>query len=291
MKLVGGQAVLEGVMMRYNNNVVTAVRNPKGRIVFRREKVKSLSGRAPFSWPVIRGVVSLVESLAIGMGSLNYSADVASHDGKKAEASKMNLFIMVVSTAVSLVLVVALFKLIPLASAQFLANRMGFFSNRFAFNMVEGVLKLGIFIGYILLIGRIKDIRRVFEYHGAEHKAVNCFEAEKKLTVANAKGFSTLNPRCGTSFVLFVILVSIFVYILLPLGLSFWSKLLLRLLLLPVIAGLSYEVLRLGARKNGNALFSAVSAPGMWMQKLTTKEPDAMQLEVALFSLKKVLKR
>ncbi len=290
MEVVGGQAVIEGVMMRAKGSVVTAVRDPHGRIVFRKGKVSSLTKKAPFKWPFLRGVISLCETLVIGLKSLNYSADVAMHDGKKVESTKKDWVFMAFSVVLSFALAIAIFKFIPLALAQFAAGFSSVFGNRFVFNVIEGVLKLGMFVGYIFVIGRMKDMRRVFQYHGAEHKAVNCYEAGKSLTIDNAKVFSTVNPRCGTSFLLFVILVSILVYVVIPLDFSFWVKLGLRILLLPVIAGVSYEILKLSARYPRNSFFLAVSAPGLWMQMLTAKEPDDRQLEVALFSLRKALK-
>lgn len=281
---------MEGVMMRSKDTVVTAVRDPNGKIVYKKDKVKSLTKKPPFKWPFLRGIISLYETLVIGMKSLNYSADVAMHDGRKVESTKKEWVFMAFSVVLSLGLAIAIFKFIPLALTQFASGFSSVFGNRFVFNIVEGVLKLGMFIGYIVLIGQMKDIRRVFQYHGAEHKAVNCYEAGKPLTVEAAKTFSTVNPRCGTSFLLFVILVSILVYIVIPLDFSFWVKLGLRLLLLPVIAGVSYEVLKLSAKYPKNSVFKAISAPGLWVQRLTTKEPDDRQLEVALFSLRKAVK-
>jgi len=289
MKNVGGQAVIEGVMMRAGDYVVTAVRNPKGKIVFKKEKVDSLAKKAPFKFMFIRGVVVLFESLSVGMRSLNYSAEVAS--GKKeSKTSGSDIALTIFSFVFALAIAIALFKFVPLALTQLASRFSSSLSNSLAFNALEGAIKLAIFVGYIALISRMKDIKRVFQYHGAEHKAINCLEAKKKLTVDNTREFSTLNPRCGTSFLLFVILISIFVYIFIPMNFSFWAKFSLRLLLLPVIAGMSYELLKLASKYSESRLFHAVSAPGLWMQKLTTKEPDDKQLEVALFSLKKALK-
>lgn len=289
MENVGGQAVIEGVMMRAGDHVVTAVRNPKGRIVFKKEKVDSFAKKIPFKFPFVRGIVVLFETLSVGIRSLNYSADVAS--GKKeTKATGYDAILTVLSFVFAFAIAIALFKFVPLALAQFASRFSASLSNRFAFNALEGIIKLAVFVGYITLISQMKDIKRVFQYHGAEHKVINCFEAKKKLTVDDARRFSTLNPRCGTSFLLFVILISIVVYIFIPMDFSFWAKFSLRLLLLPVIAGMSYELLKLASKYSESKLFCIVSAPGLWMQKLTTKEPDDKQLEVALFSLKKVLK-
>ena len=290
MDNVGGQAVMEGVMMRSGNYVVTSVRNPKGKIVFRGGKMSTISKRLPFKLPFVRGIVVLFESLVVGMRSLNYSAEVAS--GKKGQKSSgSDVVLAVLSFVFAFAIAIALFKFVPLVLAQLASRFSASLENRFAFNALEGLIKLAIFVGYIALISRMKDIKRVFQYHGAEHKAINCFEAKKRLTVGNAGKFSTLNPRCGTSFLLFVIFISIVVYIFIPMGFSFWAKFGLRLLLLPVIAGVSYEMIKLASRYPRNILFHAVSAPGLWMQRMTTKEPDDRQLEVALFSLKKVINK
>lgn len=289
MELVGGQAVIEGVMMRFKNNVVTAVRDPHGKIVFKSEKVKSLTSKAPFSWPFVRGAAAIVDTLTVGMRSLNYSADVALKDEKETKSDN-SWIVFALSITLSIAFAIALFKFVPLLLTQLITGSSSLSQNKYAFNFIEGLIKLGVFVSYVLLIGQMKDIKRVFQYHGAEHKAVNCHEAKEELTIDNAKKFSTINPRCGTSFMLFVILISIFVYVIIPLDINFFAKLGLRIALLPVIASISYELLKVGAKYRENPLFLVINAPGLWVQKLTTGEPDDKQLEVALFSLKKVLK-
>ncbi len=290
MEYVGGQAVIEGVMMKAKDNTVTAVRKPSGKIIYKKNKIISLTKNKFFGLPFIRGIVNLIEMLIIGIKALNYSTDIALEDETTDKHEKMSWYHVLITILLSIGLALALFKLVPLLITELLKNNLSLFQNRYVFNITEGLIKISILVLYIYVISFFADIKRTFMYHGAEHKAVHCYEHKKKLTVDNARPYSTIHPRCGTSFILLVLAISIIVYIFLPLDVSFWVKYGLRLLLLPVIAGISYEVLKLSAKYQNNIFLKLIMAPGLALQKLTTNEPTDDQLEVALFSLKKALK-
>ena len=285
METVGGQAVIEGVMMRSPKHIVTAVRKPNGTIVHTKEKVRTLTSKFFFKWPFVRGVVMMAETMVIGIKALNYSANESVEDESKQD--KLSTLSIVGTLLFALVFALAIFKLIPLGFAQLLNTKFEIFQNRYLFNIAEGLLKLAMFVGYIYIISKFKDIKRVFQYHGAEHKAVNCYEKEKVISLECAKRHSTVHKRCGTSFLLFVIFLSFIAYIFLPIDISFIEKFLLRISLLPVIAAFSYEILKLSSRYETNFLFNLFISPGLMMQKLTTSEPDDPQLEVAIYALEK----
>lgn len=280
MQKVGGQAVIEGVMMRTAKKMAVAVRNPKGKIVTKVEKLDLLSERMK-KWVFLRGLVNLIEMLVHGVKTLNYSADIATGEEKK---EKTNWFFFLIILVISIGFGLLIFKFLPLLVAQLVNPR-----SNIAFNLIDGGIKLFVFVAYVYVISLMKDVRRVFSYHGAEHKTVNCYEAKEKLIVKNAKKYSTLNPRCGTSFIMIVIIISIVVYVFIPKSVPFMYKLLYRILLLPVIAGISFEVLKISAKYEKNFFFRLFVKPGVWVQKITTKEPDDKQLEVALVALKKVV--
>ncbi|MFH1456289.1 MAG: DUF1385 domain-containing protein [archaeon] len=290
MENVGGQAVIEGVMMKAKDTIVTAVRKPTGEIVYQKKKFKSLTKKPVLKWPFIRGIVNLIEMLVIGIKSLNYSTDIAMDEEGTGKHEKLSWFHILITIVLSLGLALVLFKFVPLLITQLLNNNVSLFENRYIFNITEGLLKIMILVLYIYVISYFADIKRTFMYHGAEHKAVHCYESGKELIVKNCRKFSTIHPRCGTSFILLVLGISIIVYIFLPLDISIWSKYGLRLLLLPVIAGISYEVLKLSAKHQKNIILKLIMAPGLALQRLTTNEPTDDQIEVALFSLKKALK-
>lgn len=284
-KVIGGQAVMEGVMMKSPTHVAIAVRKPNGKIKVKKEEYTSWTKKNKFfALPVIRGFVVFIETIGEGSRALSYSAKEALEEEDVAESSG---WIMVVSMIIALALALLLFKFVPLGAAQFFSNYYNL-SNRFIFNLIEGLIKIFILVSYIYLISKMKDIQRIFQYHGAEHKVVHCYEKEKKVSVKLAKKFPCAHSRCGTSFLLFVVLVSVIVYLLIPLGYSIWSKFLWRLALLPLIAGLSYEILKLGANHPKNFIFRWLSWPGILLQNLTTAEPDDKQLEVAVKALKAV---
>jgi len=281
MSKIGGQAVIEGVMMRSAKKMAVAVRNPKGKIVVKVQKLNLLSERMK-KWIFLRGIVGLVEMLSHGIKTLNYSADIAI--GKKGKKDKTNWFVLTLMLIFSIGLGLLIFKFLPLLIAQLINPK-----SNIVFNLIDGGVKMIIFVAYAYVISFMKDVRRVFEYHGAEHKVVSCYEAKKKLTVKNAKKFPTMHPRCGTSFIMIVLIISVLVYVLIPKTVPFMYKLVYRIFLLPVIAGISYEVLKLGAKYENNFFFRLFDKPGLWIQYITTKEPDNKQLEVALVALKKVL--
>lgn len=280
---IGGQAVIEGVMMRNKAKLAIAVRKGS-KIIIKEEKIKSLADKITlFKLPFFRGILALFETLVIGIKALNYSADL--FVGKK---EKLSGWAIALTLFAALVFALVLFKLLPLAIAQLLSGTFYTAEDNIIFNLVEGFFKALIFVLYIVLIGFMKDVKRLFQYHGAEHKTVNCYEAKKKLTVENIKKYSTLHPRCGTSFLIFVILVSIVVYSLLP-YMGFWLKLFYRILLLPIIAGVAYEIIKLSGKYNKNRFLKLLIKPGLWVQKITTKEPDARMIEVAVKALKAVI--
>ena len=277
---VGGQAVIEGVMMRGPKDVATAVRDPNGRIQVETHPVSSIADRYPIlKKPMLRGTVSLVESLVLGLRSLSYSAKMAGDEDEQLTDKEMAGTIIF-----ALVLASILFIAIPTGAAKF----FHFITDDPVFlNLMEGFLRLAIFLAYIGGISRMKDIRRVFQYHGAEHKTIHCYEAGLPLTVANVQTFSRLHPRCGTNFLLIVMLVSIFVYAFLGWP-SLVERIVSRILLLPVIAGISYELIRFAGRTTNPVALKLIQ-PGLWLQYLTTRPPQDDMVEVAIESLKAVL--
>jgi uncharacterized protein YqhQ len=295
--LVGGQALIEGVMMRSPGAYGVAVRRPDGSLALQRGKVAPLGKRWPvLKLPILRGCAVLFQSLAIGIKALNFSAEQAAGGAlpadSAAEAPKKELsgWAIAGSMATGLGLGVLLFLLLPLWLTQ-MAERhwLGTLSS-LSFNLLDGGLRAVFFLVYIFLISRMKDIHRVFMYHGAEHKVVFAWEQQGPLTVDAARGQSRLHPRCGTSFLLFVLLVSIVIFALIPKTAPFLLKLGGRLVLVPVVAGLSYEVLRLTARKRAAPLFAALVAPGLALQRITTQEPTDDMLQVAIVALEEALR-
>lgn len=278
--MVGGQAVIEGVMMRGPKLTATAVRDPQGEIQVEANPVNSITERFPIlKKPMLRGSVSLVESLIIGMKSLSYSAQMAGEEDEKLTDRELAGTIVF-----ALALASVLFIAIPTGAAKLFH---GITEDPFFLNLMEGFLRLAIFLLYIWGISRMKDIRRVFQYHGAEHKTIHCYEAGLPLTVENVQKFSRLHPRCGTNFLLIVMLVSIFVFAFLGWP-SLWERIASRILLLPVVAGISYEIIRLAGRSQ-NAIVQTAIKPGLWLQYLTTRPPEDEMVEVAIESLKAVL--
>ncbi|WP_434564773.1 DUF1385 domain-containing protein [Thermoanaerobacterium thermosaccharolyticum] len=292
---IGGQAVIEGVMMRGHNSIATAVRCGND-IIVKKDMVKPLTRKYKIlSVPFIRGTVALIDSLIIGIKTLTYSAELVEGESEE-EPSKFELFlkrifgdklddvVMYFSVALSLVISIIIFFIGPTYVAGFLKR---YTENTFLINFFEGVLRVAIFIAYLALISRMNDIRRVFEYHGAEHKTIHCFEHEEELTVENARKYTTLHPRCGTNFLFIVMIVSIIVFSFLKWP-TLYIRIISRVLLLPVVAGISYEVIKIAGHSD-NRIIAALVYPGLLLQKLTTKEPDDSQLEVAIASLKSVL--
>jgi uncharacterized protein YqhQ len=284
MSSIGGQAVIEGVMMRNKNKLAIAVRQDK-KIIIKKEKLTSLSDKIKlFKLPFFRGMLALIETMVVGIKALNYSANVSI--GKEEE--KLSSWMLVVTLIFAFGIGFVLFKLLPLAIAQLLSVSLALKENSILFNLIDAVFKGSLFIGYILIISRMDDVKRLFQYHGAEHKTIHCYEAKKELTVKNVKKYTPLHARCGTSFLIFVIIISIIVYTFLP-SVTFWVNLLYRFLLLPVIAGIAYEIIKLSGKYENNKILNIAVKPGLWVQKITTSEPDNKMIEVAIKSLKAVI--
>lgn len=295
---VGGQAVIEGVMMRSPNHYVVAVRDEKGKIHTQEKKFKSVTEKIKIlKLPLLRGVVHLVESMGIGFKALDYSNDIFLGEHEKEE-KKHGVIMKVLMGIFSVVYVLAtlgfslfLLKVLPLWIAGKAAELWPTVEqNYFLFNAIDGGSKITIFLGYILLISLLKDIRRVFQYHGAEHMSIWTYEAGLELTVKNARKQTRFHPRCGTSFIFIVILMSILIYTVVPPAEGFWAMLGQRVVVIPLIAGISYEFLKISAKWQNNIFMRAFAAPGLLIQRLTTRMPDDEQLEVALTSLKASLK-
>lgn len=286
---MGGQAVMEGVMMRAPHSYCVAVRKASGEIVNQGKPLPKVSEKYPiFRLPVLRGLGTLGQALSLGMKTLQYSANVALEDlNPGAAAKEMSSWMLWLNIGLALGFFIFLYKFVPLYLATALSKVYPALGGRIPFNLVDGAIRVGLFIGFLFLISFWKDIRRVFEYHGAEHRVVFNFESGLPVTVENAQTFSTFHPRCGTSFLLVVMLVSIGVYTLLPFD-SFLLKFAGRLLLLPVIAGLSYELIRFAAKHRGG-LLATLTAPGLWMQRITTRPPSADQTQVAIEALERAM--
>jgi len=283
---VGGQAVLEGVMMRGVSTWAVAVRTPEGEIEVESEPLVPWASRHRL-WrvPVLRGVVALGESMKIGFRALAISANAQLEEDEEGVREEIGGWMWGVTIALSLLLAIGLFFVIPVGATSLIKDQLG---SALLFWLVEGILRTAIFIGYIVAISRLRDLRRVFEYHGAEHKTISCYEAEDELTPARAKLYSRLHPRCGTSFLLIVMVLAIFVFA--PIGLPAWYWLLAsRILGIPLIAGLSYEVIKWAGRNRRKRWVRALMWPGLMLQNLTTREPDEEQLAVAIVALQKVL--
>ena len=290
---IGGQAVMEGIMMKNENQYAVAVRKPDSEIeveifqyegIVKNEKIRNL--------PLLRGVFSFIESLIIGMGALTFSASFFEEEEQEGEKEKMKApkkekkkedFAMALTVAFSVVLAVGIFILLPYGISLIFQR---YISSHIVISLLEGVLRLLIFIGYVAGISLMPDIKRVYMYHGAEHKCINCVEHGMELTVENVRKSSKQHKRCGTSFLLLVMLISILLFMFIYVE-SRWLRLLLRLLLIPVIAGISYEFIRLAGRKD-NGLVNVLSKPGLMLQKITTREPEDSMIEVGIASVEAV---
>ncbi|MCB2306380.1 DUF1385 domain-containing protein [Clostridium estertheticum] len=288
---VGGQAVIEGVMMRGLSGIATAVRTEQGEIVVEKKSYTSYTKKNKLvGLPIIRGFISLIESLIIGIKTLNYSASFFEEEGEPSKLDKCiqklfkeksNDVVMGISLVISLALSVGLFFIVPTFVAN-LFSKLG--TNTMGMNIVEGIIRVLIFLLYVYLIGKMEDIKRVYEYHGAEHKTIFCYENEVELTPENAAKFGRLHPRCGTNFLFLVMIVSIIVF-----SLTGWNsigeRIMYRIILLPFISGISYEIIKWMGKSKSN-LAKILSYPGLKLQNLTTREPDLSQLEVAIRALK-----
>ena len=294
---IGGQAIMEGIMMRGPERTAVAIRLPNGKIYMRTQP--NPKGSKWGKIPLVRGVVNFVASLVYGTKTLMYSADVLEqYYPEEYEKDKFDIWVeekfgkekawkilMVFSVLLAIVMSVAIFMLLPTVAVGWMSHLTG---NIILLNLVEGIVRIAIFMAYIVLIAQMKDIKTVFQYHGAEHKTIHCFENGLELTPANAQQFYTLHPRCGTSFLVFVMIIAIFVHALMG-----WPnvaiRVISRILVLPVIAGLSYELLKWAGRSD-NIIVKILSLPGLYVQKLTTRQPSERQLEVAIAAMKAVLK-
>ncbi len=277
---IGGQAVIEGVMMRGPKTTAIAVRKNE-EIIMKTEENRSLSDKYKFlRLPILRGILALIEMLILEIQTLSNSAGVAGIDDEE-ELTGRDIALALVS---ALGFAVLLFIVLPTVAVRFIGGSL---QSPFLLSLTEGLLRIAIFVIYIMVISSMKDIRRVFEYHGAEHKAVHCFEHDEKLTPENAQKYTTIHPRCGTSFMMVVMVVSILLF-------SFmgWpgivQRIVSRIVMLPLVSGISYEFIRLAGKSN-SPFIRVLNTPGMWLQKLTTREPDKSQLEVAIAALKSVL--
>jgi uncharacterized protein YqhQ len=277
----GGQALIEGVMMRGAKQMAIAVRRPSGDILVESSQISSLAEKLPLlKLPLLRGVLALVESLVIGVRALTFSANMAV--GEEEELSKGELAVTIL---LAIGLAVVLFIIIPTTAAFYLK---GFVGGGVWQNLVEGFIRITMFVLYVIVISRIKDIQRVFQYHGAEHKVIHAYEAGEELTVENAKRHSSLHPRCGTAFLLLVMVLTIFVYSTLQTP-NLMFRVVSRLALLPLIAGMGYEILKWSSRHTRSPLVKLLITPGLWLQRLTTRPPDDSQVEVAIKAMEEVL--
>ena len=283
--LVGGQAVMEGVMMRAPHSYCVAVRKPDGTIVTEENPLPRVSEKYPaFKLPILRGLGTLGHAMWLGMKALRFSANAALDEGGGEEKPiKVSSGMMTINLMFSLLAFLFFFKFVPLYIATSIGAHYTPLHGRLAVNLLDGVIRIVIFLAYLGLLSRMKDIRRVFEYHGAEHKVVFNYESGAPVTVENAQKFVTWHPRCGTSFLMVVMVLSMFVYAWLPFD-TFAAKLAGRITLLPLVAGLSYELIRFAAKRRGG-MMAALTAPGLWLQRITTKPPDDEQAAVAIHAL------
>ena len=284
--LVGGQAVMEGVMMRAPHSYAVAVRKSNGTIVLEEACIARVSEKYPaFRFPLLRGIGTLGQAMWLGLRALRFSATAALDDGsnEQKEPQKIPGWLLAANLAFSLLFFLFLYKFVPLYLATEVGRYIPDLNSRLAINLVDGVLRILIFLGFLALIASMKDIRRIFEYHGAEHKVVFNYESGQPVTVSNAQKFVTWHPRCGTSFLLVLMVLAMLFYALLPFD-GFTAKLVSRIALLPVIVGVSYELIRFAARRQ-RGLMRALTLPGLWLQRITTKPPSDEQTAVAIDAL------
>jgi uncharacterized protein YqhQ len=309
--LVGGQAVLEGVMMRSPHAWGIAVRKPSGEIVTHSEPLERPSEQHKWmGWPVVRGVMTLGHAMTLGFRALKFSAnaaleelsleDPASKDPDKAPAKKFEItgWMAGLNMAFSIAFFIFMYKYLPLLATTELKRVNPVFGQQFVFNLVDGLIRIAMFLLFVWGISLWKDIRRVYEYHGAEHKTVFAFENGDPLATGAVQKYSTYHPRCGTSFLMTVMIISMLVYMAIPVH-TFWSRFAIRIALLPLIAGVSYEIIRFAAKRfsasrgstqSGFSLFALMTAPGLWLQRITTQPPDDHEVECAIIALDEAMK-
>jgi uncharacterized protein YqhQ len=317
VETIGGQAIVEGIMIRSPNAVAMAVRRKNGNLVIRSERLQSRPEKSIWRKPFFRGMAALGSALVLGIKAVNFSASIFEEDllaeeeekKKKKNAKKkkpkkppkrkkekkkkegMSTFELVFSLVIALGMVIVLYKVIPLFIAGLLKEASPIFENTVAFNLVDAIVKTMILILVMWSMSLLNDVKRMYQYHGAEHMAVFNYEADKELNVRNALGFDTLHPRCGTNFLILVFVISLFFFLAIDPEWPFAWKLILRLLLLPAIAGVTYELLRFGSKKLDNFWIRMIMAPGIALQRITTKKPDRDQVAVAVIAVKEVLER
>ncbi len=283
---IGGQAVMEGVMMKYNNTYAVAVRKPDHEIIVEKRNYQGIfENKFLRNLVFVRGIINFVESMVLGMSTLTFSASFfeeeekeRKHENKKKEKAELGVTIVI-----SIVFALALFMVLPFYASLFFQK---FISSQTLIILIEGIIRLLIFFGYIILISQMEDIRRVFMYHGAEHKCINCIEQGLDLTIENVKNSSRMHKRCGTSFLFFVVIITIIATMFIRVD-SRLLRLAFRIAIIPLIAGISYEIIRLAGRSD-NPIINILSRPGMWMQKLTTREPDEEMIQVGIASVEAV---
>jgi len=292
----GGQAVMEGVMMRGKKAYAMAVRAPDGEITMVEKELSTLAQRYPLlKWPLVRGAYALCSSMALGFNTLSKSAEIALSEEEEPTSriekwmvekfgDKLNSVITTLAMVIAVIMAVGLFMLLPTFLASLIPVPDAFIG------VIEGIVRIAIFVGYVFLISRNKEIQRVFQYHGAEHKAINCHEQNLPLTIENVAACNRLHKRCGTSFMLVVMVVTMVLFMIIRID-GIWLRFASRIVLLPIIAGLSYEISVKWAGRRDNLLVRAIIAPGMLIQKITTKEPDEKQIEVAISALERAIEQ
>jgi len=290
--LVGGQAVLEGVMMRSPHAWGICIRKPDGTLATHSAPLEKLSDKHPWmGWPFVRGIMTLGQAMTLGFRALRYSADVALEhlqpEKKEDKKTEISGWMIAVNLILSLGFFIFMYKFVPLLAATKLKNHYPAFGNQVLFNVVDGVIRIALFLLFIWGISLMADIRRVYQYHGAEHKTVFAFENNDPLTIKHAQAYQTFHPRCGTSFLMTVMLIAMLVYMLIP-ATTFWARFGFRLALLPVIAAVSYELIRFAA-KHGSSLFAMLTKPGLWLQRITTQPPSDDQVETAIAALNEAM--
>jgi uncharacterized protein YqhQ len=290
--LVGGQAVLEGVMMRSPHAWAIACRRPSGEISVHSEPLERLSEKHKWmGWPIVRGVITLGHAMSLGFKALKFSANTALDElmPEKTEGKKLEIsgWVATVNIIFSLGFFIFMYKFLPLLAATELKRVSPLFGEQIIFNLVDGIIRIALFLLFIWSVSLFRDIHRVYEYHGAEHKTVYAFENGDQLEIPAVQKYTTYHPRCGTSFLMTVMIISILVYTLVPVT-TFWARFGVRIALLPVIAGLSYEIIRFAAKHRGS-LFAFMTAPGLWLQRITTQAPSDDQADCAITALNQAM--
>jgi len=288
--LVRVQAVLEGVMMRSPHAWGICIRRPDGTLATHSEPLEKLSDKHKWmAWPFVRGIMTLGQAMGLGFRALRYSANIALDELQPEQEKKIEIsgWVIAVNLILSLGFFIFMYKFVPLLAATKLKNHYPVFGNQILFNVVDGVIRIGLFLLFIWGISLWADIRRVYQYHGAEHKTVFAFENNDAMTIKNAQKYVTWHPRCGTSFLMTVMLIAMLFYMLIP-ATTFWARFASRIALLPVIAAVSYELIRFAA-KHGSSLFALMTKPGLWLQRITTQPPDDTQVETAIVALNEAM--